>query len=75
MFHNKPQKFFVQLLGFITAMVVSFYVRIIVYVGITLPAIPSVRIAKSRQFSMDAMNKERGAALTCREGDEENIQF
>ena len=22
----------------------------------------------------DAMNKERGAALTCREGDEENIQ-
>ena len=52
-------------------MVVSFYVRIIVYVGITLPAIPSVRIAKSRQFSMDAMNKERGAALTCREGDEE----
>ena len=58
-----------------SAMVVSFYVRIIVYVGITLPAIPSVRIAKSRQFSMDAMNKERGAALTCREGDEENIQF
>ena len=56
-------------------MVVSFYVRIIVYVGITLPAIPSVRIAKSRQFSMDEMNKERGAALTCREGDEENIQF
>ena len=58
-----------------SAMVVSFYVRIIVYVGITLPAIPSVRIAKSRQFSMDAMNKERGAALTCHEGDEENIQF
>ena len=40
-------------------MVVSFYVRIIVYVGITLPAIPSVRIAKSRQFSMDGMDEEK----------------
>ena len=38
-------------------MVVSFYVRIIVYVGITFPAIPSDRIAKSRQFSMGQWTK------------------